>query len=112
MTLKKYKLENDILFGRPKSYWPTYETAKAMYEDGRVGSDLYKITSPIKPHNGKLLFQIQEIEPEESFFKFLRLKRVEVLSLRNTGKITKESHQHAYTALERVQDFFYYNNLF
>lgn len=73
---KEYKLENDILFGRPKSYWPTYETAKSMYEDGRISPDLYKITSPIKPHNGKLLFQIQEIEPEESFFKLFRLKRV------------------------------------
>src|SRR3989344_2667956 len=35
-----YKLENDILFGRPKSYWPAYETAKAMYEDGRISPDL------------------------------------------------------------------------
>lgn len=73
---KEYKLENDILFGRPKSYWPAYEMAKAMYEGGRIGSDLYKITSKVRPHNNKLLFQIQEIEPEESFFKFIKLKRV------------------------------------
>ncbi|KKU52794.1 MAG: hypothetical protein A3H69_02330 [Candidatus Sungbacteria bacterium RIFCSPLOWO2_02_FULL_47_9] len=91
---KKYKLENDILFGRPKSYWPTYETAKAMYEDGRVGSDLYKITSPVKPHNGKLLFQIQEIEPEESFFKFLRLKRV--LHPKNTEVIVDSEFKKYY----------------
>lgn len=74
---KEYKLENDILFGRPNSFHYQYDTAKALYEDGRIFPDLYKITSPIKSHNnGKLLFQIQEIEPEESFFKWLELTRV------------------------------------
>jgi len=44
--------------------------------------------------------------------KFLRLKRSEVLDLRNTGKITKENNQIAYTFTEHVQDFFYYNNFY
>lgn len=44
--------------------------------------------------------------------KFLRLKRVEVLDLRNTGKIIKENHQIPYTAAERVKDFFHYNNFY
>jgi len=44
--------------------------------------------------------------------KFLRLKRVEVLTLRNTGNVAKENHQIAYTTAERVQDFFYYNNFY
>jgi len=44
--------------------------------------------------------------------KFLRLKRAEVLDLRNTGNIAKEHYQIAYTAGERVQDFFYYNNFY
>ena len=91
---KGYKLENDILFGRPKSYWPIYETAKAMYEDGRISPDLYKITSPIRPHNGKLLFQIQEIEPEESFFKLFRLKRV--LHPKNTEVIVDSEFKKYY----------------
>ena len=73
---KGYKLENDILFGRPNSFHHLYDTAKTLYEDGRIFPDLYKITSPIKPYNGKLLFQIQEIEPEESFFKWMELTRV------------------------------------
>ena len=73
---KEYKLENDILFGRPNSFYHQYDTAKALYEDGRIFPDLYKITSPVKSYNGKLLFQIQEIEPEESFFKWLELIRV------------------------------------
>lgn len=44
--------------------------------------------------------------------KFLRLKRVEVLDLRNTGDIAKENHQIAYTASELVKDFFHYNNFY
>jgi len=44
--------------------------------------------------------------------KFLRLKRVEVLSLRNTGSIIKDNHQIPYTAAERIADFFYYNNFY
>ncbi len=44
--------------------------------------------------------------------KFLRLKRSEVLDLRNTGKIAKENHQLAYTSGEYMQDFFHYNNFY
>jgi hypothetical protein len=44
--------------------------------------------------------------------KFLRLKRVEVLDLRNTGNVTKEHHQIAYTFSEHVHDFFHYNNFY
>src|SRR3989344_6784877 len=73
---KEYKLENDIMFGRPKSYYDSYEIARSLYDDGRIYPDLYKINAPVKPYGGKLLFQIQEIEMEESYFKWLRLKRV------------------------------------
>jgi len=44
--------------------------------------------------------------------KFLRLKRSEVLDIRNTGKIAKENHQIEYTSSEYVQDFFHYNNFY
>src|SRR3990167_3159844 len=40
---KEYKLENDIMFGRPKSFNAKYEIAKQKYEDGLVSPDLYKI---------------------------------------------------------------------
>src|SRR3989344_9333392 len=73
---KEYKLENDILFGRPTSFNAKYEIAKQKYEDGLVSPDLYKIAAKITPINGKLLFQIQEREIEESFFKWLKLIRV------------------------------------
>ena len=44
--------------------------------------------------------------------KFLRLKRVDVLKLRNTGDVAKEHHQIPYTSAERVSDFFHYNNFY
>jgi excisionase family DNA binding protein len=44
--------------------------------------------------------------------KFLRLKRSEVLNLRNQGKVIKENFQIAYSTTERIKDFFYYNNFY
>ncbi len=44
--------------------------------------------------------------------KFLRLKRVDVLKLRNTGNVVKENHQIPYTSAERITDFFHYNNFY
>ena len=44
--------------------------------------------------------------------KFLRLKRADVLKLRNDGNVTKEHHHIPYTSAERVSDFFYYNNFY
>ena len=44
--------------------------------------------------------------------KFLRLKRADVLKLRNTGNVAKENHQIPYTSSERVKDFFHYNNFY
>ena len=44
--------------------------------------------------------------------KFLRLKRADVLKLRNTGDIAKEHHQIPYTSAERISDFFHYNNFY
>ncbi len=73
---KEYKLENDILFGRPTSFNAKHETARQKYEAGLISPDLYKIAAKVAPVNGKLLFQIQEREIEESFFKWLKLRRV------------------------------------
>ncbi|MBN1869653.1 MAG: helix-turn-helix domain-containing protein [Candidatus Omnitrophica bacterium] len=44
--------------------------------------------------------------------KFLRLKRVDVLKLRNDGNVEKENYQIPYTPAERVSDFFHYNNFY
>ena len=44
--------------------------------------------------------------------KFLRLKKAEVLGLRNTGHVPKEHIQIAYTSAERLRDFFYFNDFY
>ena len=44
--------------------------------------------------------------------KFLRLKKTEVLGLRNTGTIKQENISLEYTSLERIRDFFYYNDFY
>jgi len=44
--------------------------------------------------------------------QFLRLKKTEVLSLRNSGSVTNETTEHFYTWTEKLQDFFYYNDFY
>ena len=44
--------------------------------------------------------------------KFLRLKRNEVLNIRNTGEVSQETVQLAYSQAERVRDFFYFNDFY
>ncbi|MFC1510333.1 helix-turn-helix domain-containing protein [Candidatus Omnitrophota bacterium] len=44
--------------------------------------------------------------------KFLRLKKADVLILRNSGEIKKENIQISYTTSEKVKDFFYYNDFY
>ena len=44
--------------------------------------------------------------------KFLRLKKTEVLSLRNTGDVPNETVEFAYTKNEKFSDFFYFNDFY
>ena len=44
--------------------------------------------------------------------KFLRLKRNEVLGIKNTGTVSQETTQLAYTQGERMRDFFYFNDFY
>lgn len=44
--------------------------------------------------------------------QFLRLKKEEVMGLRNTGTVANENIQHPYTQAEHFQDFFYYNDFY
>ena len=44
--------------------------------------------------------------------KFLRLKKSDVLGLRNSGIVVKENVPINYSTKERVQDFFYYNDFY
>ncbi len=44
--------------------------------------------------------------------QFLRLKKTEINELKNTGKVASEVIVHPYSATERLQDFFYFNDFY
>ena len=44
--------------------------------------------------------------------KFLRLKKMEVLNLRNKGEVIRENSVIAYSQAEIIRDFFYFNDFY
>jgi len=44
--------------------------------------------------------------------QFLRLKKSEVLTIKNSGDVAAEIVQFDYTTTERVNDFFYFNSFY
>ena|SRR6185295_6184193 len=44
--------------------------------------------------------------------KFLRLKKSEVLGLRNSGSVEAENEQIFYSPAEKILDFFYFNDFY
>jgi excisionase family DNA binding protein len=44
--------------------------------------------------------------------QFLRLKKSDVLTLKDTGSIAVETVQHAYSRAEKTRDFFYFNDFY
>ncbi len=44
--------------------------------------------------------------------QFLRLKKSEVLEIKNAGQVTADSLPQSYTPAERIADFFYFNDFY
>jgi excisionase family DNA binding protein len=44
--------------------------------------------------------------------QFLRLKKSDVLALKNAGAVAVETIQHPYTQRERIRDFFVFNDFY
>ncbi len=44
--------------------------------------------------------------------QFLRLKKTEVVSMRNTSAVVQENFSQPYTFAERINDFFYFNDFY
>ena len=44
--------------------------------------------------------------------QFLRLKRNEVMQIRTSGQVVSENVKHDYTGLEKIKDFFYFNDFY
>ena len=58
------------------------------------------------------MIESKELQAYKIANQFLRLKRSEVSSLRRSGSVENENVQYHYTARERIQDFFYYNDFY
>lgn len=44
--------------------------------------------------------------------QFLRLKKADVVGIKNSGTVVSETVQFKYTGGERISDFFYYNDFY
>jgi|GEM_PF-4293635 len=71
-----FQIENDVLFGHPASFFRSRETGLAVYESGNVSNDLYVISGDAEKAMGDYVFQIREIEQEESHIDRVELKAV------------------------------------
>ncbi len=58
------------------------------------------------------LIEAKKLEAYRIADKFLRLKKSEVLDLRNAGHVAREDHQFAYTSVEKIKDFFHFNDFY
>ena len=58
------------------------------------------------------LIEARKLQAYRIADKFLRLKKHEVLGIRNTGEVARDHTEHAYTQNEKVADFFYFNDFY
>jgi len=58
------------------------------------------------------LVQQRKLQAYRIADKFLRLKKSEVLDLRNSGHVVIEHKKYAYTTSEMIRDFFYFNDFY
>lgn len=58
------------------------------------------------------MIETQKLQAYRIADQFLRLKKSEVLSMRNTGSVVNENVKFQYTPPERLSDFFYFNDFY
>lgn len=58
------------------------------------------------------LIETQKLQAYRIADQFLRLKKSEVLTIRNSGNVVNENVKFEYTAAERLLDFFYFNDFY
>ena len=63
---------------------------------------------------GKIMQMVQEkkLMAYRIADQYLRLKRSDILALRDSGKVVSENVKHPYTAAERLRDFLAYNDFY
>jgi len=58
------------------------------------------------------LIETRKLQAYRIAEKFLRLKKNDVLGIRNAGSVKRDSEEIQYTTSERLQDFFYFNDFY
>ncbi len=58
------------------------------------------------------MIESQKLQAYRIADQFLRLKKSEVLAIRNSGNVVNENVKFEYTSSERVFDFFYFNDFY
>ena len=58
------------------------------------------------------MIETRKIQAYRIADKFLRLKKDEILSLRNSGQVTIEEATYSYSPAEKLRDFFYFNDFY
>lgn len=58
------------------------------------------------------LVQEKKLQAYRIADQFLRLKKSEVLEIKNTGNISTDHAPHIYSPAERIIDFFYFNDFY
>jgi excisionase family DNA binding protein len=58
------------------------------------------------------MIETQKLQAYRIADQFLRLKKSEVLAIRNTGSVVNENVKFQYTSPERMSDFFYFNDFY
>jgi excisionase family DNA binding protein len=58
------------------------------------------------------MIESQKLQAYRIADQFLRLKKSEVVSVRNSGNVINENIKFEYTRAERLSDFFYFNDFY
>ncbi len=74
---QKYVMDNDVMFGKPRSHFPVLSVGKELYLAGEIIPDKYVLQKPLHvDQDGKVKLMIQEIEPEESLYDFVGITAI------------------------------------
>ena len=58
------------------------------------------------------LIETRQLQAYRIADKFLRLKKTDVVILRESGDISRENIEQVYTPAEKLRDFFYFNDFY
>ncbi len=66
----------------------------------------------ITEHKVMELIETRKLQAYRIADRFLRLKKSDVLKLRNSGKVAKNNETYSYTSSEKLKDFLYFNDFY